>query len=87
VDGDAARRVLGDDLEALAKPFVGDGAVEGDGAVLNLDSHARGAQSSFSNSAWMAALISASECGPVARGVAASNPLSRSERAITPTTV
>ena len=41
VDGDAARRVLGDDLEPVAQPFVGDRAVEGDDAILNLDPHAR----------------------------------------------
>ena len=48
---------------------------------------ARGAQSSLSSSAWMAALISASGCAPFSRGVAARSPLSRSEREITPTTL
>ena len=48
---------------------------------------ARGAQSSLSSSAWIAALISASGWGPVAPGVAAKSPLRRSEREMTPTTV
>jgi hypothetical protein len=33
VDGEAARRILGDHLERAARPFVDDRAVEGDGAV------------------------------------------------------
>ena len=41
VDGDAAGRVLGDDLERPAQSFVDDRAGKGDDAVLNLDAHAR----------------------------------------------
>ena len=41
MDGHAARRILGNDLEAVAKPLVGYRAAEGGDAVLNLDAHAR----------------------------------------------
>ena len=89
MDGHAARRILGNDLEAVAKPLVGYRAAEGGDAVLNLDAHRSraAAQSSLSSSAWMAALISASGCGLLlARSVAAKSPLRRSEREMTPTT-
>ena len=69
VDGDAAGRVLSDDLERPAQPFVDDGTRKGYNTVLNLDADARaGAQSSLFSSARIAALISASEWGTLVEG-------------------